>query len=429
MGLNTLAASLGSAWLAMTYGMPLIMFMQAIGASGLMIGLVTTTRQIAMAAQIPAALATEGLRARKPFWYFCALTHRLVWFAAAAIAAWVSPEKWWLPLAIIALVAVSDSLSNASTAPWLSWMADLIPLPITGRFWGIRQSVSTVASLVGLLLASQVLDAARTHSGQATPRAFAIVFTLAAIFGVGDIIVHLFVREPRPAPLTAGSPIRRRILAPLASRDFLCLTLSLGIWNFGIAMITAFALVYLKRDFGVTYSQLASLSIAAALGAILTGYAFGEIMDRIGARILAAILYIATPLPLAACLFVNHSTVRLGPFVFPQSVALQSAAGILTGAIYAAINLCQLRLASELTAPRGRTMSMAVHWTLVGLLSALGPATGGLIMDHFPRTSLTIPSGLPLSFYHAQLLLFIVVLWLGTLPLILAVRSPIPARR
>jgi MFS family permease len=427
MGVNTLAASFGMVWLAMTYTMPLIMFMQAIGASGLMIGLVTTVRAIAISAQIPAALASENLHTRKPFWSRFALTHRLLWFVIAALACWCAPSKWWLPAAIIAVVGASELLGNASTAPWLSWMADLIPLPIAGRFWGFRQSISTAASLAGLVLAGQILDATRDPAtGQAQPRGFAIVFGIGACLGVADIITHHFVREPKQEPTPTGGRLHRRILAPLVNRDFRLLTLCLGSWNFGLSMTTAFALVYLKRDFGVTYSQLAALSIAAALGAIVSGYGFGDLMDRVGARLLGAILFIATPVSLVMWLFVNRSVVRIGPFLFPQSIALLCVAGILGGAISSAVCLVQFRLASELTAPRGRTMAMAVHWSFVGILSALGPTAGGLIMDHFPppeRLPWIIPSGLPFSFYHAQLLLFTGLSWCVALPLLRAIRT------
>jgi MFS family permease len=432
MSVNTLAASFGSIWLAMTYGMPLIMFMQAIGASGVIIGLVATIRLLAVSAQIPAALASEHLGSRKPFWSRFALVHRFLWFIIAGLVFWIAPSKWWLPLAILAVVGASEALGNASTAPWLSWMADLIPLPIAGRFWGLRQSISTAASLAGLVLAGQILDATRDpFSGEARPHGFAIVFAIAACLGVADIIVHHFVREPRAVPSPPGGAVHQRVLAPLGNRDFRLLTFSLGIWNFGLSMTTAFGLVYLKRDFGVTYSQLAALNIAAALGAIVTGYGFGQIMDRIGARLLGAILLFATPLSLAPWLMVNHSILSVGPFKFPQSIALLCLSGIVSGAISAAILLCQLRLAAELSSPLGRTMSMAVHWSFVGLLAAVGPTAGGLVMDYFPgpdRLHLVIPSGLPFSFYHAQLVLFTLLLWLVSLPLLLAVRLPAPGR-
>jgi len=432
MGVNTLAASFGCVWLAMTFTMPLIMFMQAIGASGLVIGLVATVRAVAVSAQIPAALASENLLARKPFWSRYALTHRLLWFAIAALACWCAPSRWWLPMATVALVGASEVLGNASTAPWLSWMADLIPLPIAGRFWGLRQSVSTAASLVGLLAAGQILDAFRDPlTGEARPRGFAVVFGIGACLGVADIVVHHFVREPRPVPTPAGGALHRRILAPLLNRDFRLLTLCMGVWNFGLSMTTAFALVYLKRDFGVTYSQLAALSVAAALGAIVSGYSLGHLMDRIGARLLGVILFLVTPLSLAAWLFVDRSIVRLGPFQFPQSIVILCVSGIVSGAISSAVCLCQFRLASELSAPRGRTMAMAVHWSFVGLLSALGPTAGGLVMDHYPSASrlrLLIPSGLPFSFYHAQLVLFTLLSCGVALPLLLAIRLPARVR-
>jgi MFS family permease len=423
MGLNTLAASFGMAWTAMTYTMPLIMYMQAIGASGVIIGLVTTVRLVAVSAQIPSALASEHLHTRKPFWSRLALVHRFLWFAIAALVAWC-PASWaWLPMAIIVVVAASEVLGNASTAPWLSWMADLIPLPIAGRFWGIRSSISTAASLLGLAAAGQILDAARDPvSGEAGARAFAIVFAIAAALGVTDIITHMFVREPRPlaAPLP-GAP-HHRILAPLANRDFRFITLSLGLWNLGLQMTVAFGLVYLKRDFGVTYSQLAAMTIAAALGAIITGYGFGQIMDRIGALRLGAILLFVTPLTLAPWFFLTHGVIGFGPFRFPQSIALLCGSGILSGAASSTVLVCQYRMAAEHFPHRGRTMAMAVHWSLVGLLGAIGPFLGGLIMDHFStRISLKIFTGLPFSFYHAELILFTVLLWLVAAPLLLAV--------
>ena len=189
--------------------------------------------------------------------------------------------------------------------------------------------------MAGLRLAGQILDATRDPvSGQAQPRGFAIVFAIAAALGDGGHLVHLFVCEPRPVPTPRGGALPPAAFSlRFANRDFRLLTLSLGAWNFGLSMTTAFALVYLKRDFGVTYSQLAALGIAAALGAIVTGYAFGEIMDRIGARKLGAILLsrprspcspgswsITPPYPPGRSSFRNRSPC----FAWPASSAGQS---------------------------------------------------------------------------------------------------------
>jgi len=95
--------------------------------------------------------------------------------------------------------------------------------------------------------------------------------------------------------------------------------------------------------------------------------------------------------------------------------------GILSGAASSTVLVCQYRMAAEHFPHRGRTMAMAVHWSLVGLLGAIGPFLGGLIMDHFPaRLSQKIFTGLPFSFYHAELILFTALLWLIAAPLLLA---------
>ncbi|HEX4085048.1 MAG TPA: MFS transporter [Chthoniobacteraceae bacterium] len=423
MGVNTLAASFGNTWVAMTYGMPLVMFLQAIGASGLVIGLVNTARLLAVSALIPAALIAENLGIRKPFWSLCALSQRFAWFLLPLMALHAFPLRDWMPAAVIALVAWSEIAGNASLAPWLSWMADLIPLHISGRFWGIRQSISTAATLAGLVLAGQILDA-NTAGGHASAHGFAIVFTIAACFGVSDILTHFFVREPRAERIEKALAVHRRILAPLSNRGLRLLCLSLGVYNFGASMVVAFSLVYLKRDFDVTYSQLASLSIAAAIGNILTGYLFGGIMDRMGARRFGAILLAASPLPLAPWWFINHGIVAFGPFRFPQCIALLAAASVVNGAITNGIGVVQLRMAAELAPPKGRTMSMAFLWSSVGLLGALGPTVGGIIMDRFPsHPSFHICSGLPFSFYHVQMIVFTAILLAAALPLLLAIQE------
>ena len=62
------ASSLAFVWVSLTQGMPLTMFMECLGASGVLIGLVTTVTYIASVAQIPGAMLFERLPSRKPWW-------------------------------------------------------------------------------------------------------------------------------------------------------------------------------------------------------------------------------------------------------------------------------------------------------------------------------------------------------------------------
>ena len=435
MRINIAAGCLGMLWFSMTAAMPLTMFMESIGASGVLIGLLMTGRQLAMMAQVPSAFVAENLGSRKRFWATTVIVHRMIWFLVAAIAFCWQPGVWWFPSAVISLVCLSDFLGNAGTASWMSWMADLIPAKNGGQFWGRRQSIVTAASLIGTCTAGYVLDQFRVlgpdHKSHTSPFGFGLVFAFGATCGVLDILVHLQVKEPKPAPTQAKARLQR-LLAPLRNRDFRHLTLAMGAWAYGCAMLGPFSVVYLKRWFPVTYSHIAALAIAGALGSVVTSSIFGALTDRLGARVLCAILMILAPFTAMSWFFVNTTFITFhlpwgGDWSVPQVVVNQAIATFLGGSIFSGIGPCQLRLSALLSDSSGRTMSMAVHWSLVGLIAALGSLSGGWLLDRFTAHPLfaAFPNGTSFSGLHVIIVVFALVTWVCAVPLVLSIRTPV----
>ena len=389
-------------WVSLSVGLPLTMFMEAIGASGVMIGLLATVRLMSMAAQIPGAMLSEHMGSRKHVWAALAIVHRALWVVPAIFALLWSPGQHWVPLAVLSVIALSEVLGNASGAPWVSWMTDLVPAKTSGRFWGTRQSVVMAVSVLGLWLAGFILDQYRNRgTGTMDMAGFAVVFGLAAFLGVSDVLVHLGVREPRPSPADQAASQLDRMLSPLRNRDFRQLTLAIGIWNMGFAMVATFGVVYLKKDFGLSYSELAALTVAGAAGAVATGFFMGKLIDRLGARISAALLFLTAPLTMLGYFFINTSRIQWGFIEISQATLVIFSASLVGGALFSGIGLCQMRLIGMLSIPSGRTMWMAVHSCLVGLLAAMGPVIGGAVMDWFAGHPwhLSLPGGSSFSFY------------------------------
>jgi MFS family permease len=425
------AGSIGMLWAAVAFGLPLPMLMESVGATGLQIGLITTVRQLATLSQIPGAFIAERLPARKPFWAWAASIHRSVWFLPAILVLVMRPEDPLLPLLIIATVALSDVIGQASAVSWLSWMADLVPEKISGRFWGFRQTCLTAMALLGAAGAGWLLDLFKPiGQEQTSPIGFALVFSIAAAAGILDVLIHTRAVEPPPVRRKHPLPLFVRLLAPLRNRDYLLLTLAMGAWTFSVGLVASFNVVYLKRDFHVTYSELSSLFIFPSLGAVVSGLAAGYLIDRLGGRAMAAMFIIAGPLFGLSWFLVAPTRIDL---VLPwgstvsvaQPILLQSISGFFAGGFFSGVALCQLRLVAALSPAEGRTMAIAVHWCLVGLMGALGPVIGGTIMDHFDpsRISLMLPFGTPLSFFHVCVLLHIAVALFVATPLMLAIRG------
>lgn len=426
--INILAGALGMGWFAMALGIPLTMLFEALGAGGVIIGLTVTAQQLAMVAQLPAAIIAERLPSRKAYWAPLTIMHRAIWFLPALLPLLLVDRPQVAAWSILAVVLISSILAQSSAAPWFSWMADLVPESIGGRFWGKRQSIVMLAYLLAMAFAGLMLDAFPTEGGSYA--GFAIVFCLAAILGIADILVHLRVPEPKPRRRTQPIKLLARLLEPLAVRDFRWLTCAMGAWFFGIGLVGSFAMIYLKRDFGASYTQISAMTISASLGGVIGGIPLGYLADRLGARTLTVILLVAAPACGLTWFFVSTATVTLqlpllGSLSVPQPIVLLTTVNLLAGALYSGIGICQLHLASQLAPQQGRTVAMAMHWSLIGLMAALGPVIAGLLMDSIQAQPLgwQLPSGAPVSFFHLLVVGHISISWLICAPLMLLVRS------
>ena len=428
---NVAAGALGTVWTVAVYGLPLPLLMQAIHASGFQLGLMGAIRQAAMLAQLPSAFFVERLHRRKPFWATIATTHRVLWFVPAFLPLlWPSGEAHWAVVLIVAL-GLSDCLGNASTAPWLSWMADLLPARRAGRFWGRRQRLLSIVVFIAALSFGWILDKASRTEGSLF--GFTIVFTIAASFGIGDIIVHAGVAEPAPLRSAPGQSFWRRLLVPLRRRDFRRVTLAMGAWTAALALPGYFNgtpgffnVVYLHEVFDATYSEASWLILASALGAVFWSHPIGHRIDRWGARKVAMCLVAIGPFFTLAWFFASPTHISLpliGPV--PQPVFLMSAASLIVGGFYAGMQLCQYRLTQALTPNTGRTVAMAVHWSFAGVIGSLGALSGGWIKDHMPAAWSTwkVPGGATFSYFHVLILLQVLLAWGVALPLLASIHE------
>ena len=198
--LSVAASSLGMVFFAVILNMPFQMLLEALGASGFIIGLFGTIRQLALLAQIPGSLLMEHLKRRKVAWAVLGVIHRLLVLVPAWLA-WRRPHDPDTVFLILAAIAVSFVIESLAAPAWTSWMADLVPPSVRGRFWGRRQAVVSIVSLAAIAGAGWLLDFFRTRGDQETALAgFSLLLVVAAIFGVGDILLHGGVPEPQRRP-------------------------------------------------------------------------------------------------------------------------------------------------------------------------------------------------------------------------------------
>lgn len=428
LSLSIFASTLGTFWMAVAWGMPLIMFMDFLGASGVIIGSIGTIRQFIFCVQVPGSLLIESRASRKSVFFPVFLIDRMLWFVPAALP-FIFPDDYqtaaWVMLGIIAITTTSGQIGSAA---WFSWMADLIPTRLSNRFWGRREAMTFIGFLISTIAAGRILDYfPGAVAGTSSAKGFAIVFISVAVFGVADILLYFFVPEPAPARPPSDKPILERILAPLRKRNFLYLTLAFGCWLFSLGLTGSFMPVYLKRDFGVSYTDLSLLVIFSCLGMILGSQIWAQIIERVGSRAFGAAIIILSQVPAVLWFFItpgdyslaqalswlptswisDQTLATLAEYTLPAPICILLPSVFFSGAFISGFNICRNSL-STLLAPRsGRTIAMAMHWTVAGLLSCASPILGGYIMDWIVANpfGFSLPGGVPFSFFHVLLIL------------------------
>ena len=417
LNLSTTAGVLAMAWAAVAVNIPMALYLETLGASGIAIGLLTMLPLVAMIVQIPSTFIVERLSGRKKFVAITAFLARIVYVIPALV--FFLPDEWRsarIPLLLLT-VAINAFVGQMAVSPWLSWMADLIPEKQRGAYWGKRQGIVMLSFLTMLGFSGWLLD--QFPSGSLA--GFGLLFAMATLFGISDVLLHTLVPEPTQPRSPSGISPLKRVLAPLRDRDFRRFTAAMAVWCFGIAMIGQFGNVYLKQKFDLPYTEISAIQIISSIGGVFSAFLAAYLMDRMGVRVFAALMAILAPLLHVVWLFIMPGETLFG---FSQATVFLGATGLVFGGVVAGMGIAQLNLSARLTSSSGRTMAMAVHWSIVGLIAAGGPLLGGRLMDYFTAhpTSLMLPGGVSFSYIHAILCLHLLTTWLIALPLLVSIR-------
>ncbi len=425
--LSIISSAVCMFFIAVCGGMPYTMLLERLQASGKVQGLAATIGQLSLVSMLISAIFAERLGSRRGFWRVCSVIHRGLWFIPPFLI-WLRPQPSTAAI-IIGIACVSGLVGNMGSAVWQSWMADLIPEHSRGTFWSKRQTWTMCAFLVSMGLSGWMLDAFDAGNPASSTLGFAFVFFLAAISGITDIFLHWSVPEPPVRPSVSAVPLLRRLTFPLRHPSFRRLALAMGFWTLSCTILGPFGNLYLKRVVHASYTELSVIGIAGALSNIVAGLAAGYIIDRVGPKAVASVMALVCPLFGVFWFLITDAPVTFTiplldlTIVTKQAIVLLTISSLLGAGFYSAIGLCHLSLVAAIAPKRGRTVAMAVQWTLIGLIGAVGPLVGGFIMDACgDGFNFHLRGNTRLNFIHILCLFHAGIAWFAAVPAFRSVR-------
>jgi MFS family permease len=282
---HILTGTMGTLYGVLTTGMFLVAFGNAIGVSIEQWGILTAICSFAIALQLISAYWGARVGYRRLIWYLLEFTSRLVRGAGLilALALFLWHGSYWAPLAMIAFLCFGSFFAAAATPVWYSWLADIIPERVQGRFMGRRDMWISIGTIAVVIPCSYLLD--RTP-GDFIVTALTAVFCVGLVLGITDMAMHRVIPEPPVARKLDGT-FREQVMAPLTNRDFRFWLLFTIVWNFAMFLGGSLCTVYFLENLGIRKNFLGgaiALIVVPYIGTMFTSQWSGLLVDRIGVK-------------------------------------------------------------------------------------------------------------------------------------------------
>jgi len=359
----------------------------ALGANNLQIGILAALPFIMQPLQIPAILLMEKLRLRKAIAVLTWLIAQLLWFPVALIPIFCEVPGAGAISVLLILMGVRGVFSAVTNCNFNSWIRDLVPQEILGRYFSRRMALSTVVASAFGLGAAFFVDFWR---GQVPEGNAVLGYTYVLLFGalfIGLASPLFMSRMPEPLmqkPAGQQPSLWKTVIMPLYDRNYRQLMKFLLSWSFALNMAVPFFAVYMLQRLGMPLSAVIGLSVLSQFFNILFLRVWGPLADRFGSK---AVLSVCASLYLLVILGWTFTTMPEQYFLtIPLLVILHIFAGIATAGVSLTVSTIGFKLAPQAqSAPYLVGASMATNFG-----AGLGPVVGGLLAHFFSERKLAL---------------------------------------
>ena len=298
MSLVNVSWIFGSVWATAIGGAPFSLFARDLGASEFQIGLLAALPFLASLVSMPASLLTERTGARKGLFLWSTYLQRALWIPIAILPLWLlkthgtgsGSAAVFVFMALILLMYCTGAVGGPA---WLSWMADIIPDRVRGKYFSRRRQWGILSAIPTALAVGWLIDHYGAHGGTHQPggtlRWCAIIFICSAVFGIIDIFLFRYVpnvpMEPRHS-----EPVFALMGGPLRDRQFLWVAAFVATLTFAVSFMGQFVTFYLIDKIGVTGTGIQlMLLVAPMLAQLIVLPIWGHAADRMGKKPVLAI--------------------------------------------------------------------------------------------------------------------------------------------
>jgi len=366
-------ASYAQIFITLTGGVFITGLAILLGASDFELGLITALPFLSQVAQLLSLYLVQKYGGCKPVTIKALTWGRIVWLFLIPLLFFTG--AWRLNLFLVILF-VSGLLTMAVTPAWFTWMSELVPSKIRGRFFGTRNAYIAVATLIATVFGSLVIDFTKKHDMENV--GFVILMVVAFIGGI--LAIRSMKALPQiKSPLDLSQQHFKQFVAPLKDARFRTLIIIFAAWNISIGLSAAFFAPQMILHLKMSFFLIGLYSAGGTLLAVFFNRPWGKFIDKFGSRV-----------TLMICAF----SISLVPmfWVFPRQDFLWVLIPelIYSGIVWTGFNLAAFTIPIDQSPRENRTAYLSVFAVATGLAFFVGSMLGGTIADIYKDFTLVI---------------------------------------
>jgi MFS family permease len=281
---------------------------------------------------------------------------------------------------------------------WTSWIGDLVPRSIRGKFFGKRSLVASFSVFVSFILGGFILTYAKGTLGDAFI-GFAIIFGLALIARMISIVFLIKQYEPKLSADSENEFSLKDFLFHFKKRlkkgHFNTLVLYMSFMSFSIYLSAPYIVANILKELNFTYFQYTIASAAFLITQMLFFVIWGKLSDKYGSLSI---------LKLTGFLMALNPILWLIPRTLSVAIIIQIYAGFaMSGFMLSSFNFML-----EVTNPKRRVTSKSYFNLMVGTFTFLGSLAGAGLLKLFQNVDFTQIPILSSVFYSQYIPLFLI---------------------
>ncbi len=374
---STLDGVFASVFSNITSGVLLTNFLLELGANSTEIGLLASIPMLANLMQPIGAYFSEQTTSRHSYCLWVYGISRSLWMVLviAILRVGMSHQTPKLLVLFTLIVAMfSCCLGALGSAPWLSWVAALVPRQLRGRYFGLRNSAANLTNLLSIPLMGLLV--AKWPGGSI--QGYGLVMLLGIIAGIVSLWFQNFMVDINPQTGQQFSSVAIAIdavIEPVSTTNFwhdpnfLRFLLYFNLWTFSVNLSAPFFNVYMLDRLDLDLSQVTLYNSLSAGTNLLLLIFWGKLADRVGNRLVLLAVGIAFAVLPMLWLVTGSNSISIW-FWLPLLHAI-------AGATSAAIDLCSNNLQIGIAPDAHQSTYFGIAAAVAGISGALGTMIGG----------------------------------------------------